>query len=499
MERLCKVITVLSIAATAHAQFHQVGHGNGKLAAPGGGTVNAATCSYSDVLAAYNSAVAGNIVAIPSCAATSWGANTLVVNKALTIQGNTACTGARVSVSCVDNTTIQAGSAPSININTNNVRVTGITFTGNASSDGHVTVTPAVTGWRIDHNSFKSSVTTDRGVYVHGGFGLIDHNYFRDDDDGVSVDGVTPGDVNNGDYSWSQPLARGTANEVYIEDNKFDYTSVLDGAYDIYNGARIVFRFNYVAGTTIGNHGLDSGGVGTRSTLSEEVYGNTMDGAGFFTWWNSRGGTSLLFSNTITNYSIFADLRNYRANANWGYGNGNNCDGTNWIDGNTTSQHGYPCRDQVGRGPETAASTDWPTRTCAMPCATPSPAPIYSEALSPDYFWANTYNGSAPTVASNFNVSDSSNNPMPNTVSTYQILENREFYNQQASFTGAVGVGSGARASRPTNCTTGVAYWSTDQGSWNTSGSGGQGVLDLCTSTNTWTDGYYVPYTYPHP
>jgi len=43
-----------------------------------------------------------------------------------------------------------------------------------------------------------------------------------------------------------------------------------------------------------------------------------------------------------------------------------------------------------------------------------------------------------------------------------------------------------------------VGYWATDQGSWNQSGSGGQGVLYKCTATNTWTL-YYTPYTYPHP
>src|SRR5262249_42190914 len=65
-------------------------------------------------------------------------------------------------------------------------------------------------------------------------------------------------------------------------------------------------------------------------------------------------------------------------------------------------------------------------------------------------------------------------------------------------FDGTTGTGYGARASRPATCTTGVAYWSTDQGSWNSSGAGGNGVLDKCTSTNTWTNAWYVPYDYPN-
>lgn len=95
------------------------------------------------------------------------------------------------------------------------------------------------------------------------------------------------------------------------------------------------------------------------------------------------------------------------------------------------------------------------------------------------------------------------------TVSSLDLLDtdviafNREVYNDipatGGSFDGTVGTGSGVRVSRPATCTTGVAYWSTDQGSWNSSGSGGQGVLDKCTSTNTWTNAWYVPYDYPYP
>jgi hypothetical protein len=78
------------------------------------------------------------------------------------------------------------------------------------------------------------------------------------------------------------------------------------------------------------------------------------------------------------------------------------------------------------------------------------------------------------------------------------IQANRDYYNYTASFTGASGVGVGLLANRPANCTAGVAYWATDQGHWNQTGIGGQGVLYKCTAPNTWTL-YYTPYTYPDP
>jgi hypothetical protein len=73
-------------------------------------------------------------------------------------------------------------------------------------------------------------------------------------------------------------------------------------------------------------------------------------------------------------------------------------------------------------------------------------------------------------------------------------------------FNGTSGAGWGTLANRPTTCTTGVGYFATDRGSWNTGTSnpygvqqnGANGVLYRCTSSNTWTL-YYTPYIYPHP
>jgi hypothetical protein len=116
-----------------------------------------------------------------------------------------------------------------------------------------------------------------------------------------------------------------------------------------------------------------------------------------------------------------------------------------------------------------------------------------NDVLSPTYLWMN---GESPAPGAIANTD------------TARVIENRDFYmetaNQSAQssssspFNGTSGMGHGTLANRPTTCTTGVAYWATDQGEWNQTGSGGQGELFLCTATSTWSL-YYTPYTYPHP
>lgn len=453
-------------------------------------TVNAASCSAAHVNSAIGSASDGDTVVIPSCSSTTWG-SVVTVDKAITLQGQTTCTGSAATLACTDNTIISAGVDAALTISASNARVTGLTINGGTGTSA-VLIPQGYTGWRVDHVHIGSQ-TGVRGIYVHGGSGLLDHILCDTRNGGIDAEGIHDGDTYPGDYNWSHPLSLGSADAVYIEDSKFVWTSQTDGAYDNYNGAKVVFRYNYLDGATIGSHGLDSSAG--RSTLLEEVYGNTSIGRAFdtFTFWNTRGGTQMVFSNIATGWGTFADIRVYRTNNGYGWGNGNTCaSNSNWIDGNTNS-HGYPCRDQVGRGPETDPANDWPAKTTTS---------VFSEALYPGYFWANTTNSAAPTFATDgsgtISVTNAANDAMPNDTSTYHVLANRDFYNETASFNGTVGVGAGALSSIPATCTAGVAYWATDQGSWNRSGSGGQGVLYKCTSTNTWTL-YYTPYTYPHP
>lgn len=71
------------------------------------------------------------------------------------------------------------------------------------------------------------------------------------------------------------------------------------------------------------------------------------------------------------------------------------------------------------------------------------------------------------------------------------IQPDRDYYNENQSFSGTSGVGVGLLSARPSSgLTAGVGYWATD--------SGPQGTLYVATGPSTWVT-HYTPFTYPHP
>ncbi len=172
--------------------------------------------------------------------------------------------------------------------------------------------------------------------------------------------------------------------------------------------------------------------------------------------------------------------------------------GSRW-DGNT-DVYGYPGLDQPGRGRGQLMSGD-PATGSLVNDDTGIISHLNQES-EPMYYWKNVatphpgYGGFLMYPG------------------TTLIVSNRDFYaaansiqtSPTSPFDGTVGCGWGTLANRPTTCTVGVAYFVTDQGSWNHSISnpygvqqnGANGVLYKATATNTWTL-YYTPYTYPHP
>jgi hypothetical protein len=161
------------------------------------------------------------------------------------------------------------------------------------------------------------------------------------------------------------------------------------------------------------------------------------------------------------------------------------------VDGNADSS-GYRCIDQIGAGRGDTLITGGCDEGASFECVLDNPINTH-QVLQPAYAW-NNLEGS--TISPTFNQEPG------------VITENRDIYTQRTGTfngTGASGdgggVGRGLRSARPSTCTAGVAYWATDGGTnWNTAnGTGVDGGLDRCVSTNTWTNNFYVPLAYPHP
>src|SRR5215813_2068370 len=229
-------------------------------------------------------------------------------------------------------------------------------------------------------------------------------------------------------------------------------------------------------GTTYSSGSVTSGGTSTFSDSSKTCRTNRWAGCAMtsgtpYSVHNvTRNAGSDILSNTANQYSFAAALY------------------FNWAAADSYQiLRARVCLDQPGRGPGALLQGATPVLV-----STGSPGPV-NQVPDPIYEWGDTHSGGGGT---------------PIVSASPRLLSNRDFYNENANqsaqtsttspFNGASGTGHGILANRPSTCTAGVAYWATDQGNWNQSGSGSQGQLYVCSATNTWTL-KYTPYTYPHP
>lgn len=318
-------------------------------------TIKAKSCSQADVQAAIDSAKDGDVIRIPAGTAT-WTKSVNVgtqtgwtppafSTKAITLEG-----AGMDSTFIIDSipTPLATGNPRGtlLNIATKEgglTRVTGMTLNSSIYRDLDPGVyNPAMIGiggyshaWRIDHVHFI--VAVGHGIGVSGStYGVIDHNTF----DlfgwhfGMYIFHPNWGGEDNGDGSWTDSLYAGREKAVFIEDNIFNaspYSSAIDG----WSGGRAVFRHNTLHNAAINNHGLDSPGR-LRSMRSTEIYENTVtlnDSAQYYYVGQLRGGTFIVFNNTITSLFpgsfIIEDYRDYDTFDPWG-----KCDGTSPFDSN---------------------------------------------------------------------------------------------------------------------------------------------------------------------
>lgn len=510
------------------------------------GTFTAASCSQADVNAVINgpthTAVNGDTIIIPTTGSPcTWASGIAISGVGITIKGtgtpNTG--GGTVGAGTPSTTLIDNASAPffvftglTVSSSTAKVEllnmqpVTGagantilaaVTFLGTCT-----TSTPFCPSVRVDNIDFSTGSTSWKGV-LSGGYVVID-NVFGVVDHTTTVENPVSGTTSPlvqvnfdawrgvgsfGDNSFASADTFGTAQTFFIENNSI--SGVRGEENDVTpsgganGGERVVCRFNTftnLSGVGVCSaHGTAWGGR-FRGQRQIEVYYNTASlpastsgdaGNGL------NGGTGYYFSNTYSTTSGFGlnkfvalDIGRFVQNsAPW-----NACDGTEPWDfapwSSTTA-----CLDQPGSGAGAGLENTTPVLVSApgTPCTTagqcwPNPAldPVYEAGE------VMTAGGlGAPVVIAADGTST-------------RVLFNRDAYEEvsqsaQSSatspFNGTTGTGYGALARRPTTCTTGVGYWATDTGSWNTYNSQ-QGTLYICTSTNTWTSSY-TPYTYPHP
>jgi hypothetical protein len=293
--------------------------------------------------------------------------------------------------------------------------------------------------------------------------GLVDNNKFYDAN--IAVIGSAY-ERNSGHAYHSAPLNLGGPEAIYVENNIFE-SDAFGNLIDSNRSGAYVSRFNTYTkngnqtGSVFEAHSLQA--QAERGSKKWEIYNNTVS-IDQGTVGLIRSGTGVFFGNTLNitaggeNSISFSNNRDSTAVGGMGI-----CDGTH-PDFDSNEDGGWLCRDQVGAGSDQSASDG------TLPYPIQDKVPAYAFNNTP----TTTFGGST------------------------NVKVNRDYYTQGVTFDGSTGVGVGVAADRPVTCTTGVGYWATDEGSWNRSGSGGQGRLYKCTSANTW-ELYYTPYTYPHP
>jgi hypothetical protein len=319
------------------------------LAQTRAGTINAASPSLSDVVAAVALASDGDTVAVPAGTA-SW-KSTLTLTKAITLQGATTVTGP-MSDPTVDRQTVITDDVPST-VNSGNViilstssgvvRVTGITLQAGTGTGNAIHCAAVTPNFRIDHCEFLSLPSYT--IWVLNERGVIDHNVAQIIYTFFEPHPTTWGGGSYGDNSYSSPLELGSDHAVYAEDNyvqNLDTTSSnIKSIVDSQAGARYVMRNNTLIDAHFSTHGTESGGR-PRGPRSWEIYNNTITRTlGALLANNAmatRGGTGIVFGNTVTgNFSLFNRLQNFRDMdefAPWG-----GSDGTSGWDINDTASH----------------------------------------------------------------------------------------------------------------------------------------------------------------
>jgi hypothetical protein len=293
-------------------------------------TVNAASCSLTDVQNAIASAQDGDTVAVPAGNCT-WSGN-LTLSKGIHLRGAGAAT-TRITM----NGTMSMTKHPS-----RSVELSGFTFS--KSGGGNAARILVVSGaWSaspplIHDNTFQ--VNNSGAVRYQANGGVIYRNTFIGtwDESGIQHK------IDTDRESWSTADTLGTRDStgtrnLYVEDNVF--RGMPNQATDFDDAARIVFRYNDVVNSSFNSHGLDTSPIGIRHF---EIYRNTFRypdvnvNQNWHVW--LRGGTGVIYENT------FEDINGQQ----WGNKTELFFSVRSVIDGGVEGCcRTYPCKHQVGQ------------------------------------------------------------------------------------------------------------------------------------------------------
>lgn len=496
-------------------------------------TRTAASCSQSDVSTTIGASSDGDTVIIPATGSPcTWTTGVTISGKGLDITGTgTPNTGGGTFGAGTPSTTIidhvGAGALfkfTSLSIGqTAKVELLTLSASGAGATDGPIQLSGTCTSSgcanvRVDNIVFTTGTWgTPLGsgfcacyTMIDDVFGVVDHNSVSETGAVIFLTQVNysrwKGVGAYGDNSFASADTFGSAQAMYMENNSVSGVRVSetdaspDGTgNDGVGGGRYVCRFNLIVSMPgdglCGAHG--SGWLGRpRGMRQMEVYYNTIQGpsVGCDSVDGILSGTGYYLSNSIAgtcNKMLALDIARFEMSTTpW-----NNCDGTQPWDATPFSSSSV-CFDQTGRG---SASDQYQGSTPVLAsnpgtsCTTAGQC-FLNPVLDPVYEAGETSTNNADGI------------DVTTAGAATHVVANRDYYGQVSDvaqtsatspFNGTTGTGYGTLARRPTTCTTGVGYWATDTGTWNTYNSQ-QGTLYVCGPTNTWTI-LYTPYTYPHP
>jgi hypothetical protein len=359
-------------------------------------TIPAANCSLSTVQSAISSAQAGDTVTVPACAAT-WTAQ-LIISKGITLQGagigstviTSNCCGSRNGM------ILYSPASPELD---QPFELAGFEINGaNASgalevTNGNGGATP-ITKVKIHDNKFRNCATP--AINVNMAYGVVYNNQFLDN----SLDLSSNFPESDG---WMAPYAAGSAQNMYFEDNTFNYTGSSAFLFETGHGGRMAFRHN-----TVTNYPdfdmFDSHGNQAKPSVDDwranrgvEIYHNTLGmkrpAAGHARAWYHRGGEGMMFNNAFS-----------KTGAETG------------MDINLTEEDGW--------------RTDW-----GCPCGPPGFDTVFNT-----YIWNNTFAGTE--LATSFESASDSN----------YITQNVQYWLPA----------KGLEANRPATCADNSFYGTTD-------------------------------------